>query len=108
MMSEHMMWLVVAGLALLSAVTRSFFFISDRPLTLPVWVERGLKYAPLAALAAIIAPDIWQVQPGGGPVDPKWVAAPVAALWAWWRKDMLTTIVVGMVVYLSLKLGVGW
>jgi hypothetical protein len=28
--------------------------------------------------------------------------------WAWWRKDMLTTIGVGMAVYLVLKLGWGW
>jgi branched-subunit amino acid transport protein len=35
-------------------------------------------------------------------------AAPAAAAWAWWRKDMLSTILVGMAVYLALKLGVGW
>lgn len=110
MMSEGVMWLVVAILVALTAITRSFFFLGERPWSLPLWVERGLKYAPLAALAAIIAPEIVNVAPGGplGPLDPKWVAAPVAALWAWWRKDMLTTIVIGMAVYLSLKLGVGW
>ncbi|WP_200964273.1 AzlD domain-containing protein, partial [Aquabacterium parvum] len=38
----------------------------------------------------------------------KLAAAPAAAAWAWWRKDMLSTILVGMAVYLALKLGVGW
>lgn len=110
MMSEGWMWVVVGVLVALTALTRSFFFLSERPWALPVWAERGLKYAPLAALAAIIAPEIVNVDPGGptGWLDAKWVAAPAAAAWAWWRKDMLSTILVGMAVYLSLKLGVGW
>jgi len=36
-------------------------------------------------------------------VDARFVAAPVAALWAWWRKGMLGTILVGMAVYLALR-----
>jgi branched chain amino acid efflux pump len=110
MMAEWLMYLAVLGLVVLTAVTRAFFFLSERPLTLPEAVVRGLKYAPLAALAAIIVPDLWFVQ-GQAPVgwqDARWVAAPIAAAWAWWRKDMLSTIVVGMAIFLALKLGVGW
>lgn len=104
------MYVAVLGLVVLTAVTRAFFFLGERPMSLPDPVVRGLKYAPLAALAAIIVPDLWFVQ-GHAPTawqDARWVAAPVAAAWAWWRKDMLSTIVVGMAVYLALKLGVGW
>jgi branched-subunit amino acid transport protein len=32
--------------------------IPERELPLPNWLKRGLKYAPLAALAAVIAPEI--------------------------------------------------
>ncbi len=104
------MALAVLGLLVLSAVTRSFFFLTREPIRLPPWALQGLKYAPLAALTAIIAPEIALPLSGSGTgwLDPKWAAAPVAAAWAWWRKDMLSTIVVGMVVYLALKLGVGW
>ena len=106
------LWMVVAvlGLVVLSAVSRAFFFLTRAPIRLPAWAMQGLKYAPLAALTAIIAPEIVLPLSGSetGWVDPKWVAAPAAAAWAWWRKDMLSTIVVGMAVYLSLKLGVGW
>ena len=105
-------WMVVAVLGLLglSAVTRAFFFLTRDPIHLPGWALQGLKYAPLAALTAIIAPEIVLPLSGSatGWLDPKWVAAPVAAVWAWWRKDMLTTIIVGMAAYLALKLGVGW
>jgi len=110
MMTEWLMYLAVFGLVVLTAVTRAFFFLSEQPWVLPEGVVRGLKYAPLAALAAIIVPDLWFVQ-GQAPADwqdARWVAAPVAAAWAWWRKDMLSTIVVGMAIFLALKLGMGW
>ena len=104
------MFVAVLGLVALSALSRAFFFLTQAPIRLPEWAMQGLKYAPLAALAAIIAPEI--ILPGSGNaqvgLDPKWVAAAVAAAWAWWRKDMLSTIVLGMAVYLALKLGVGW
>ena len=32
--------------------------IPEQELPLPNWLKRGLKYAPLAALAAVIAPEI--------------------------------------------------
>ncbi len=108
--SESRMVVAVLGLVVLSAVTRSFFFLSARPWRLPAWVERGLKYAPLAALAAVVAPEILLKQ-GALPstwLDARLLAAPVAAVWAWWRKDMLSTIAVGMTVFLVARLGWGW
>jgi branched-subunit amino acid transport protein len=97
--------LAVLGLVALSVVSRSAFFLSDRAWSLPAWVERGLRYAPMAALAAVVLPEVL-LQGGHWPthwMDPRFVAAPVAALWAWWRKDMLGTILVGMAVYLALR-----
>ena len=44
----------IAALALITVLTRSFFFLSERPWTLPRWVQRGLQYAPIAALVAVI------------------------------------------------------
>lgn len=109
-MSEGEMALAVLGLVALSALTRSAFFLSRSEWTLPGWAERGLKYAPLAALAAVVAPEVLMTQ--GHLVvhwqDARLVAAPCAAVWAWWRRDMLTTIGVGMAVYLALKWGLGW
>ena len=109
-MSEWAMTVAVLGLIVLSVVTRSAFFLTERPWRLPGWAERGLKYAPLAALAAVVAPEVLLTQGHLASTwqDARFVAAPVAAAWAWWRKDMLTTIGVGMAVYLALKLGWGW
>ncbi|MEY4765559.1 MAG: hypothetical protein RI907_2232 [Pseudomonadota bacterium] len=95
----------VAGLVALSALSRSAFFLSEREWTMPAWMERGLRYAPMAALAAVVVPEVL-LQGGHWPAtwqDARFVAAPVAALWAWWRKDMLSTILVGMAVYGAMR-----
>lgn len=101
---------VIIGLAAVSVLTRSFFFISSKPWRLPGWVERGLQYAPIAALAAVVLPEIvmsqghllrtWQ--------DARLFAAAAGAGYFFWRKDVLGTIVSGMAVYLPLHLALGW
>jgi branched-subunit amino acid transport protein len=85
----------IAGLACVTVLTRSFFFISERDWKLPHWAERGLQYAPLAALAAVIVPEIAMSQ-----------GALIAVFY--WRKSTLGCIVGGMAVYLPLHIGLGW
>ena len=46
---------IIVGLALVTVLTRSFFFISSKSWQLPHWAQRGLQYAPIAALSAAIA-----------------------------------------------------
>ena len=50
--------LCAVGLAVVTVLTRGFFLLSARDLTLPPWAMQGLRYAPLAALVAVIAPEI--------------------------------------------------
>jgi len=57
-MSAVQVWGAVIGLVVITVVTRSFFFLSRRALPLPGWVERGLRYAPVAALAAVVLPGV--------------------------------------------------
>ena len=54
--------LALVGLTALTVITRCLFFISARPLPMPRWLERGLQYAPIAALAAVVAPDVLALQ----------------------------------------------
>lgn len=101
---------VILGLAGVTVLTRCFFFIFDRPWTLPSWAERALQYAPVAALAGVIAPEIVMT---GGYLVPTWhdarlFAAPVGALLFFWRRSVLLTIAGGMAVYLPLHLALGW
>ena len=59
-MNQTDFWTVttIFGLALVTLVTRSFFLFSAKPWRLPAWAERGLNYAPIAALAAVVIPEI--------------------------------------------------
>ena len=102
--------LIVVGLAVVTVLTRCFFLFSNRTWTLPHWAQRGLQYAPIAALAAVVVPEV--VMAHGALVDTwrdaRLYAAVVGAAAYFWRKDVLFTIVAGMLVYLPLHLGLGW
>ena len=54
--------IAILGLAVITVVSRSFFMIPEREMSMPSWLKRGLKYAPLAALTAVIAPEILMSQ----------------------------------------------
>ncbi|MCE2659055.1 MAG: AzlD domain-containing protein [Rubrivivax sp.] len=102
--------LAIAGLALLSVVTRGFFFLTERELPVPPALTQALRYAPLAALAAVVAPEIVMVK--GQLIDtwrdPRLPAAAVGMAYYLWRRGILGTIVSGMAVFLALRLGAGW
>lgn len=102
--------IVILGLALITVVTRGFFFLSDREIPIPVWLRQGLRYAPLAAMAAVVVPEIvmQQGQLIHTAQDARLYAALAAAAWFGWRRGILGTIVVGMLVFLPLRLGLGW
>ncbi|NMM09675.1 MAG: AzlD domain-containing protein [Polaromonas sp.] len=105
---------VIVGLAVVTVVTRSFFFISSRPWHLPRWAQRGLQYAPVAALAAVIAPAlvITQGQLIASWQDARIYGAAAGVAFYFWRRGagqaVLGTIVIGMAVYLPLHLALGW
>ena len=109
-MAEWEIWLAIAGLTGISVLARSFFLLSDRPLPIPGWAREALRVAPLAALAAVIAPEVLMSQGEliGSWRDPRWPAALAGSLFYFWRRGILGTIVAGMAVYLFLKLGMHW
>ena len=105
---------VILGLTVVTIVTRCFFFMSDKTWHLPHWAQRGLQYAPIAALAAVVAPEVFMAH---GELITTWqdariYAALTGAAYFFWRKGqgqaVLGTIVSGMAVYLPLHLGLGW
>jgi branched-subunit amino acid transport protein len=102
--------LIILAMGVVTIITRSFFLFSDRPWTLPHWAQRGLQYAPIAALAAVVVPEIVTTQ--GALVstwqDARLFAAVAGAGWFFWQRGVLGTIVAGMSVYLPLHIGLGW
>ena len=100
----------IVGLALITFITRGFFLFPKRELPLPGWLMQGLRYAPLAALVAVVAPEIVLTQ---GRLIDTWMdarlpAVAAATLYFFWRRDILGTILSGTAVLLVFKLGFGW
>ncbi|MDH4449336.1 MAG: AzlD domain-containing protein [Rhodoferax sp.] len=106
--------LTILGLAGVTVVTRSFFFIFDKDWTLPPWAQRGLQYAPIAALSAVIVPEMVMLQ--GQLIhtlkDARLYAVAAGLAYFFWRRGqgqaVLGTILSGMAVYLPLHIGWGW
>lgn len=100
----------ILGLGVITVVTRCFFLFSERELVLPAWVQRGLRYAPLAALTAVVVPEV--VMAHGELIDTwrdaRLFAVAAATAYFFWRRGILGTIVTGMAVLVPLKLGLGW
>ena len=101
---------VIAGLTVVTVVSRCFFFISDRAWHLPAWAQRGLQYAPMAALSAVVVPEIVMTQGQliDTLLDARLYAAAVGVAVFFWRHNVLQTILWGMAVYLPLHVGLGW
>ena len=111
-MNHHDLWMlgVIVGLSVVTVVARSFFFLSNQDWQLPHWAQRGLQYAPIAALSAVVIPEIvmnqgalittWQ--------DARLFAAAAGVLVYFTKRDVLLTIIGGMAVYLPLHLGLGF
>ena len=113
---SHQPWTLIT-IMLMGGVTmlaRSLFFISQTPWHLPRWAQRGLEYAPIAALSAVVLPEI--VMTHGvfihTPFDARLYGAIAGAAYFFWRRGggqaVLGTIVSGMAVYLPLHIGLGW
>lgn len=101
---------IIVGLALVTVLARCFFFLSNKTWSLPNWAQRGLQYAPIAALSAVVLPEVVMSQ---GHLLATWAdarlyGAAVGALVFFWRRDVLLTIASGMAVYLPLHIGLGW
>ena len=102
--------LAIFGMGLITLVTRGLFMIPKREFPLPDWVRQGLRYAPLAALAAVIVPEIVMTQ---GELINTWkdarlFAVAVSTAYFFWRRGILGTIVSGTAVMLILRLSLGW
>nr|WP_315464580.1 AzlD domain-containing protein [uncultured Rhodoferax sp.] len=104
----------ILGLACVTVVARSFFFTFDKDWALPTWAQRGFQYAPIAALSAVIVPEIVMLQ--GQMIhtlkDARLYAVAVGLAYFFWRRGrgqaVLGTILSGMAVYLPLHIGLGW
>jgi branched-subunit amino acid transport protein len=100
------MWLVIAGMTVVTAITRALFLLGGERTVLPERAQRALRYAPAAALAAVVLPDVLETSEGlSFALSNHEFYATVAGLgWFLWRRSMLGTIVTGMLAFTALRL----
>ena len=105
-MTSTQIWLAIFGMMIVTALTRALFLIGGERTVLPARVQRMLRYAPAAALAAVVLPDVLETADGlSFALSNHEFYATLAGLgWFLWRRTMLGTIVAGMLTFTVLRL----
>jgi branched-subunit amino acid transport protein len=96
------LWLFILVAGLLTFGTRLSFILLLHRLKVPGWFLRGLRFVPMAVLSAIILPELIT---RNSVLDisfhnPQLYAGALAILVAWRTKNVLLTILAGMVALL--------
>ena len=95
------LWLAFILAALATHIPRASFIVAGSRITLPPGLQRALRYAPAAALSALIVPDIVLVGGSLQTINPKIFATiAVFVVATRWRNPWLPFIV-GMAVLWS-------
>ncbi|WP_414442979.1 AzlD domain-containing protein [Burkholderia sp. 22PA0099] len=106
-MSENAtIWWTIACMTVVTAVTRALFLIGGERTILPERAQRALRYAPAAALVAVVLPDVLDTPAGLSFAlsNHDFYAAAAGLGWFLWRRSMIGTILIGMVVFTLLRL----
>jgi branched-subunit amino acid transport protein len=99
-------WLAIIGVSLTTIITRGSFVVFGSRLRLHRTVEEALRFAPAAALGALVLPALLLRH---GQVDfslenQRLISAFIAALVMWRFGSMIWTIIVGMSIATLLRL----
>ena len=98
--------LVIAGLTLVTVITRSLFLLLGDRVPLPQRVRHGLRYAPACALAALILPQLVLTQQEGislSLLNPRLDAGLVAIAVMLLTRSMLGAMGAGMAAFVLLR-----
>ncbi len=102
-------FLLIFGMFVATFSVRYILFAAAGRVHFPQWLSTALGFVPAAVLTAIIVPSV--LQPQGtlwiSYSNPWLLAALVAIITSFVRKDLLTTIVVGMLAFAFFRLGLG-
>ncbi len=106
-MSALDVWLAIGLLIVATVFTRCVVFLFADRIRLPPLAQHALRYAPAAAMAAIVIPDLL-LAPDGVPDigwhNPKLLAGLGALLFFMLTRHMLGTIALGMALFTVLRL----
>lgn len=108
MQYDATLWLIFILIALATHLPRASFIVLGSRVALPSVVQRALRYAPAAALAAIVVPDVVLVGGDLQPLNPKLAAAFAAVAAGLWSRNPWLPFIAGMGLLLALRFGLGW
>ena len=102
--------ITILGMAAVTALSRGFFLWSKRDVRLPDALQRALQVAPLAAIVAVLTPEIFMAH---GELISTWrdarlLGAAAATAWYAYRPGVLGPLVAGLAAYMPLHVGLGW
>ena len=101
--------ILIAGMFAVTFSVRYVLFAAAGKIHFPAWLNVALGFVPPAVLTAIILPAV--LIPRGElwlSVENPWLLAGLfSAAVAFWRRDLLTTIVAGMLFFMLLRFGFG-
>lgn len=105
-MNAFDVWVSIVLLTMSTLLTRSGFFLFGHAVKLPPKLQHALGYAPAAAMAAIVMPDLMT---SGGSVDMNWANPKLLAgiggcIFFMVTRHLLGTIVAGMTLFTVLRL----
>lgn len=100
---DSSIWLTFVLIGLATTLPRASFIVLGNRVVLPLIFQRALRYAPAAALGAIVAPDVLLVAGELQPANPKLIAAAAAATAAMASRNPWMPFLVGMGCLLSLR-----
>ena len=99
---------LIIGLAVVTFVSRSFFILLGNRIKVSEWVLETIRYAPLAALIAILAPEIFLPLGASSVMEfnlrlPNIWGGMAAMIAFYFSKRMISTLVIGMAVYTAAR-----
>jgi branched-subunit amino acid transport protein len=97
------LWLIFILIGLATTLPRASFIVLGNRIALPPVLQRALRYAPAAALAAIVAPDVLVSGDQVAIFNPKLAAAAAAIAAAAWSRNPWLPFIAGMGVLLGLR-----
>ncbi len=99
-------WLIMISLGLLTFATRLSFILLLERINLPGFLQRSLRFVPIAVLSAIIAPELAYANNALAIslTNPRLLAGLAATLVAYRTKNVILTITIGMTVFWILKI----
>lgn len=104
-MSALSIWLLFLAIGLGTFTLRFLFIYLFGKIEMPIWLSRALRFVPAAALAALVFPALTHP---AGQLDItlnnfRLLAGLGGAIVAWRTKNVLLTILVGMVILWTLE-----